>query len=90
MSTSSSIGQLPHSSLGMSPSIWVLDSRVSPHMSPDSFSFASVSPLSSISVMTADGTPMPLAGICFVVTPHLFLHNVYHIPKLTLNLAYVG
>jgi len=59
-------------------------------MSPDSLSFISASPLSSIPVMTANGTPMPLAGIGSVLTPHLSLPNVYLIPKLKLNLASVG
>eukprot|EP00258_Populus_trichocarpa_P015064 XP_006370769.2 non-specific lipid-transfer protein C, cotyledon-specific isoform [Populus trichocarpa] len=36
----------------------------------DSSSFTSVSSLSSIPVMTADGTPMPLTGVGSVVTPH--------------------
>jgi hypothetical protein len=58
-------------------------------MSPDSSSFTSVSPLSFI-VITADGTPMPLAGVGSVVTPHLSLPNVYLIPQLKLNLASVG
>jgi hypothetical protein len=69
---------------------WVLDSSASHHMSPDSSSFISVSPLSSIPVMTADGIHMPLAGIGSVVTPHLSLPNVYLIPKLKLNLASIG
>ena len=90
MSASSSIGQLPHSSSGMSHSEWVLDSGASHHMSPDSSSFTSVSPLSSIPVMTADGTPMPLAGVGSVVTPHMSLPNVYLIPQLKLNLMSVG
>jgi hypothetical protein len=90
MSASSSIGQLPHSSSGMSHSEWVLNSGASHHMSPDSLSFTSVSPLSLIPVITADGTPMPLAGVSSVVTPHLSLSNVYLIPKLKLNLASVG
>ena len=59
-------------------------------MSPDSSSFASVSPSSSIPVMTADGTPMPLVGVGSVVNHHLSLPNVYHIPKLSLNLVSVG
>jgi hypothetical protein len=33
---------------------------------------------------------MPLAGVGFVVTPHLSLPNVYPIPKLRLNLVNVG
>ena len=93
MSASSFIGQLPHSSSSMSHSEWVLDSSASHHMSPVSSSFtsvSSVSSLSSIPVMTADGTPMPLAGVGSVVTPHLSLPNVYLIPKLKLNFASVG
>jgi hypothetical protein len=90
MSASSFIGQLPHRCSGMSHSEWVLDSDASHHMSPDSSSFTSVSLLSSIPVMTADGTPMPLAGVGSVITPHLSLPNVYLIPKLKLNLASVG
>jgi hypothetical protein len=49
-----------------------------------------VSLLSSIPVMTADGTPMPLVGVGSIVTPHLSLPNVYLIPKLKLNLGSVG
>jgi len=90
MSASSFIGQLPHSCLGMSHSEWVLDSGASHHMSLDSSSFTSVSSLSSISVITADGTPMPLVDVGFVVIPHLSLPNIYLIPKLKLNLASVG
>ena len=74
----------------MPSSEWVLDSGASHHMSPDSSSFSSLCPSPSISVMTADGTPMPLAGIGSIVMPHLFLPDVYHISKLTLNLASVG
>jgi len=59
-------------------------------MSPDSSSFTSVSPLSSILVMTIDGTHMPLAGVGSVVTRHFSLPNVYLIPKLKLNFASVG
>ena len=90
MSASSFVGQLPHSSSGMSHFVWVLDSGASHHMSPDSSSFTSVSPLSSIPVMTADGSQMPLAGVGSVVTPHLSIPNVYHNLKLTFNLAFVG
>jgi hypothetical protein len=89
MSASSFIGQLPHNSSGMSNSEWVLDSGASHHMSPDSSSFTSMSHLSSISVMTDDDTPIPLASVGSIVTPHLSLPNIYLIPKLKLNLASV-
>jgi len=79
VSASSSMGQLPHSSLGMSH-----------HMSPDSSSFTYVSPSPSIPVIIVDDTLMPLAGGGSVVTPHLYFPNVYLILKLKLNLAFVG
>jgi hypothetical protein len=90
MSVSSSVGQLPHSSSGMSHSKWVLDSGASYHMSPDSSNFTSVSPSSSIPIITVDDTPIPLAGVGSIVTPHLSLLNVYFIPNLKLNLAHVS
>jgi hypothetical protein len=37
-----------------------------------------VSPLPSIPVMTVDGTPLPLAGVDFIVTPHLSFPNVHY------------
>ena len=40
--------------------------------------------------MTVDDTLMPLAGVGSVVTPHLYLLNVYLIPNLKLNLASIG
>ena len=40
--------------------------------------------------MTTDGTPMLLAGVGSVVTPHLSLFNVYLIRNLKLNLASVS
>ncbi|XP_062086978.1 uncharacterized protein LOC133793695 [Humulus lupulus] len=90
MSASSSIGQPPTSTSGMTSSTWILDSRASHHMSPHSKSFVSLCPASSVPVMTADGTPMSLAGVGSVVSHHLSLPNVYHIPKLSLNLVSVG
>ena len=88
MSASSSIGQLPYSSSGMSHSEWVLDSGASHHVSRF-FIFYLRAPLSSIPVMTADDTSMPLTSVGSVVTPHLSLPNVYLISKLKLNLASV-
>jgi hypothetical protein len=90
MSASSSIGQLPHSSSGMSHSEWVLDSGVSHYMSPDSSYFTYVSHSPSIPVITVDGTHMPLVGVGSVVTPHMSLPNIYLIPNLKLNPASVG
>lgn len=91
MSTPSSVGLSPHHPSGMSTSLWVLDSGASHHMSPDSSSFVSICPsTSNVSVITADGTPMPLAGVGSIRTPHLSLSNVYCIPKLAMNLVSVS
>ena len=89
MSASSSVGQLNNSS-GMSSSIWILDSSVFHHMSLDSSCFAFMSHSSFIPIMIADGTPMLLAGVGYVVTSNLSLFNIYHIFKLTLNFSYIG
>ena len=90
MSASSSVGQLTHNSSSMSSFLWILDSSASHHISPDSSCCTSMSHSSSVLVMTADGTHMPLAGVGSIVTPNLFLSNVYHILNLTLNLASIG
>ncbi|KAI5384257.1 hypothetical protein KIW84_071317 [Lathyrus oleraceus] len=44
---------------------------------------------SCLSVTTADGTHMPLAGIGSISTPNLSFYDVYYIPNLTLSLAFV-
>ena len=90
MPASSSVGQLTHNSLGMSSSIWILDSSSSHHMSPDSSCFTSMSHSSFVPVMTIDDTPVPLAGVGSNVTPNFSFSNVYHILNLTLNLASVA
>jgi len=59
-------------------------------MSLDYLYFAFVSPSPSIPVMIVDGTPIPLVSIGSIITPHLSLCNVYLIPKLTLNPAFIG
>jgi hypothetical protein len=56
----------------------------------DSSSFAYVSHLFSIHVMIVDDTILHLTGVGFVVTPHLFLLNIYLILKLTLNISSIG
>ena len=90
MSAPSYIGLSSSSTPGISSSIWVLDSEASHHMSPHSNSFLSIKSAPSVSVMTTDGTPMPLAGIGSICTPKISFSDVYHIPNLTLNLVSVG
>jgi len=83
-------GSTPSDLLGISSSIWILDSGASNHMSYDRKSFLSLNPTSSISTLTVDGTPMSLEGIGSVSTSKLSLSNVYYIPNLTLNLVSVS
>lgn len=59
-------------------------------MSYDSKSFISLNTTPSISVMTVDGTHMPLADIGSISTPNLSFSYVYYIPNLTLSLASVS
>lgn len=76
---------------GLNSPLWILDSGASYHMSHDCSSFISMSFDSrSPSILTADGTPLPLTGIGTIQTTHVSLPNVYCIPKLTMNLVSVG
>ena len=70
--------------------MWVLDFSASHYMSLDSLSFTSLSPMSYMSVMIADGTPISLANVGFLITSHLSFSTIYHILNLTLNLVSIG
>ena len=82
MFVSSFVGQLPHSSSGISYSEQVLDFGASHHRSQDSSSFAFVSHSFSIPVMIVDDTLMPLASVGSVVTPHFnfFFLLIFSLP----------
>ena len=43
-----------------------------------------------MSVMIVDDTSLPFVGIGSIITPHLSLPHVYHIPNHTLNLVFVS
>ena len=89
MSAYSSVCLLPYNSSGchILNGSWILVLHI---MSSGSLSFTFVSPMPFIFVMTADDTLMPIVDVDSVVTPHLSLSNIYLIPKLKLNLAFVG
>lgn len=59
-------------------------------MSYDAKSFMSLNTAPSMSVMTADGTHMPLAVSGYVYTPNLSFFDVYYISNLTLSLVFVS
>lgn len=74
----------------MSHSKWIFDSRASHHKSFDNKSFLSLNNVSSMLIMTADETPMPLLNIGYVSIIKMSLFDVYYIHILTLSLAYVS
>jgi len=87
MFASPNIG-LPSSSLSsISSQIWILDSRAFYHMSSHYKYFVSLLLSSFVSIMTTDGTFMPLVGIGSISTFQLSISNVYYIPNLTLSLV---
>ncbi|KAL8097015.1 hypothetical protein AgCh_030193 [Apium graveolens] len=90
MYVSSSTGLLSIGTSSLYSSLWILDSGASHHMSPHWTSFVSFSDDSSLSIMTADGTPMSLRGVGFVVTPTVSLFDVYYISDLKLNLVLIS
>ncbi|GJU32336.1 uncharacterized mitochondrial protein-like protein [Tanacetum coccineum] len=69
---------------------WILDTGATHHMSYLMLQFISLNLNSSKSIMAANGDSMPLAGIGSVDTPFVSLSDVYYIPSLTMNLAYVS
>lgn len=68
---------------GISP--WILDSGASFHMTSDSTSLTSRSP-----VQTADGTPLSVTGLGTLCTSFFTVPNVSYVPKLTMQLMSAG
>ena len=61
------------------------------HMTPDESQFSDKAPLEHlITIYTANGTPMLVSHKGTITSPYLSLSNTFHIPKLSLNLLYVG
>ena len=74
---------------GTSP--WVLDSGASFHMSSDSSISSSRRSLDfPINVLTADGTPLPVASRGTLATSSFYVPDVSHVPRLTMNLFSAG
>ncbi|GKB73335.1 gag-pol polyprotein [Tanacetum coccineum] len=76
--------------LATSFSKWILDSGVTHHMSHILSHFISLTHNSSKSIVAANGDYMPLAGTGSVDTQSIVLSDVYYIPAITMNLAYVS
>nr|KYP63418.1 hypothetical protein KK1_017987 [Cajanus cajan] len=73
------------------PSLWVLDSGATDHMTPSSKFFSTYFPCpSNKKIATADGTLITVAGIGNIhINPFITLKNVLHVPKLYTNLISV-
>ena len=59
-------------------------------MSPDLLSFVILSLNSSMSVVTTNGTLMPLVVVGSIVTHYMSLSDVYQIHNLALNLVSIS
>ena len=75
--------------LGKQP--WFFDTACCNHMTPDESQFSDKAPLEHpITTYTADGAPMPVSHKGTISSPCLSLCDTFHIPKLSLNLLFVG
>jgi len=77
------------SSPNISSDKWIINSGVTNHMSHHLPSFVSLSTDSSMSIATANNDSVPLSGIGTMATPSLSLSDVYCVPGLAMNLAFV-
>lgn len=73
------------------PSLWIIDSGATDHMSHSPNLFTTYSPCpSSRKIATADGSLTTVAGTGNIeLTPSLTLKNVLHVPRLSTNLVSV-
>ena len=66
---------------------WILDSGASFHMTPDRTSLSSISSSSlPITVQTADGSSISVAGQGTLLSPSFHVPAVSYVPKLTMQL----
>lgn len=83
-------GLTPSSFLEISSSIFIFDYDVSHQMSYGHIPIVSLNIASFMSVLTANGTHIPLPNIGYVSTTNLFLYDVYYFHNITLCLAFVS
>ncbi|XP_062191268.1 uncharacterized protein LOC133895084 [Phragmites australis] len=88
-SQSSTEGPLSTSALGTFP--WILDSGASFHMTHDRTNLSSIStPSIPITVHTADGSPLSVAGRGTLLSDSFHVPAVSYVPKLTMQLISAG
>ena len=82
-------GTASQSSSGTFP--WILDSGASFYMTPDRTSLSSIStPSIPITVQTADGSSLSVAGQGTLSSPSFHVPAVSYVPKLTMQLISAG
>uniref|UniRef100_A0A2N9IYG8 Uncharacterized protein n=1 Tax=Fagus sylvatica TaxID=28930 RepID=A0A2N9IYG8_FAGSY len=70
---------------------WLLDSACCNHMTPHASHFSQKAPLApSLIIYTTDSSHMSVSHIGTVSSPDLTIPDTYLVPKLSLNLLYVG
>ena len=70
---------------------WLLDSACCNHMTPHAFHFSQKTLLApSPIIYIADSSHMSVSHIGSISSPDLTIPNTYLVPKLSLNLLYVG
>jgi hypothetical protein len=91
LSRSSNASSFVLSVLPGKSSSWLFDSAYYNHMTPYASSFTTSSPSPhNFLIHTADGSTMTIQTIGIVHTPSLSVPNVFHNPKLSFNLLFVG
>jgi hypothetical protein len=67
--------------------LWILDSRVSFHITFDSSALSSLRSLEfPLHVLTIDGASLPIASCGILSIPSFYIPDVSHVPRLTMNL----
>ena len=75
---------------GISYPLWLLDSGVSLHMTPDATHLTRCRPAPHITrVRIIDGTPLPISFIGHLTTGSFSVPSVFHVPRLSINLKSV-
>ena len=70
---------------------WFFDTACCNHMNPNESQFSNKAPLEHpITIYTADGTPILVSHKGTISSHCLSLSDTFHIPKLSLNLLFVG
>ncbi|CAL5429371.1 unnamed protein product [Camellia sinensis] len=89
--TTTQFGLSGSSSSGNIHTSWIFDSGCSHHMTPVASLLSNcVSPSSSITIATANGSSMPVHSVGSISCSHLSLSPVFYVPHLSLSLISIS